>query len=372
MVAPIPFHIGRESTADYVIHSQRVSKNHALIVRSGDGLVIVDHNSTNGTFVNGRRVKEARLQPNDIIHIAHKELRFRLEPADCGMPGESGLRTVEGKHGSKELTDIIGEWEMLKEVLREQQVQAVFQPIIQMLTEEIIGFELLSRVTNTRLGPSPMVTLALANKFRIAPDLSCLFRAVGLQDAAHIPGHLSFFVNLHPSEIFDFSVIDSLSETAAMFRLAGRQLVLEVHEDAIADTHMLCRLRERLRQLGIGLAFDDFGAGQSRLAQLVEAAPDFVKLDMQLIRGIDQSPARQDLVRALCEVATNLNVRMIAEGVETRSEADVCRRLGCTFAQGYLFGRPSSAATYLMASPTETHHVVDSALQLRLRELVTP
>jgi EAL domain-containing protein (putative c-di-GMP-specific phosphodiesterase class I) len=369
MIAPIPFQIGRESTADYVIHSQRVSKNHAQIIRSGDGFAIVDRDSTNGTFVNGHRIKEAQLQANDIIHISHKELRFRLEPVEHGAPSENGAPTVQGSH---EFTDVIHEWEMLKEVLREQQVHAVFQPIVQMVTEEIVGFELLSRVTNRWLGASPMTTLNLANKFQIAPEVSRLFRSVGLQAAARIPGHLSFFVNLHPSEIFDFSVIDSLAETAAKFRQAGRQIVVEVHEDAIADTNMLCRLRQHLRQLGIGLAFDDFGAGQSRLAQLVEAAPDFVKLDMQLIRGIDQSPPRQDLVRALCDVATNLNVRMIAEGVETQSEADVCRELGCVYAQGYLFGHPSSVGTYLMANPTKTHQVVDSALQLRLRELVTP
>ena len=157
--------------------------------------------------------------------------------------------------------------------------------------------------------------------------------AVGLLEAVRIPGRVGIFFNMHPSEILDVALVESLADTAAEFRRIGRRLVLEVHEDAITNTSSVRQLHEHLRELDIGLAFDDFAAGQTRLAELAEAAPDFIKLDMKLIRGIDQSMARQDLVGTLAELAASLNVQIVAEGVETRPEADACRLgSGCSFA----------------------------------------
>jgi EAL domain-containing protein (putative c-di-GMP-specific phosphodiesterase class I) len=341
-IAPIPFQIGRRANSHFVIHSHQVSKFHAQIVQADNKFMLVDQNSTNGTFVNRQRINSAPLKQNDIIHIADKELRFQLGERHDFRPSPSRSTA----NGTQELSSLIRAWEMLKETIRDEKVQAVFQPIINLATDEVSAFELLSRLTHPDLGPNPAAALALAEKLAIAPELSRMFRAVGLREAAGIAGPVSFFFNLHPSEMQDFSFVDQMAETAAKFWARGRQLVLEVHEDANADTRMICRLRELLRKHRIGLAFDDFGAGRSRLMELADAAPDFIKLDMQLVRGIDQSPARQELVRSLGEIAANLKFDMIAEGVETREEADVCKRLGCAYAQGFLFGRPNSANSF--------------------------
>jgi malonate-semialdehyde dehydrogenase (acetylating)/methylmalonate-semialdehyde dehydrogenase len=97
-------------------------------------------------------------------------------------------------------------------------------------------------------------------------------------------------------------------------------------------------IRERLQELQIGLAYDDFGAGQSRLMELVEVPPDYLKLDMSLVRDIDQSPKRQDLVRALVSFMCDLGIEVIAEGIERVEEADTCRELGCSLGQGFFLG----------------------------------
>jgi EAL domain-containing protein (putative c-di-GMP-specific phosphodiesterase class I) len=364
---PLPFQIGRQASSHYVIHSQRVSKNHAQIIWSENEFVIVDQNSTNGTFVNGERINRARLKANDIIHIAHKELRFCLESAPT-----SSVQAIVGPtvQGTQTLTDsLIRGWQMLKEVIHNDQVQAVFQPIVHLMTEEVIGFEMLSRITNKEMGPNPAAALVLADKLEIAAELSRMFRRVGMEDARQIPGRVHFFFNVHPSEMLDFSFIDSLGEPAAQFRAHGRQLVLEIHEDAITNAQSIRQLRDRLCKNGIALAFDDFGAGQSRLAELADAAPDFIKLDMHLVRGIDKAPARQDLVRAINEFAKRLDVEIIAEGVETRAEAIACQKLGCTFAQGYLFGRPSPAAKFaddVSATCRDTEMITQQMMRLGL------
>src|SRR5262249_4312675 len=119
---------------------------------------------------------------------------------------------------------------------------------------------------------------------------------------------------------------------------------LEVHEDAVADSPSMRKLRDQLDELGIGLAYDDLGAGQARLQELIEVPPHFVKLHMSLIRGVDQEVTRQELIQALNPVMAKLGVQVLAEGIETEEEAAVCLRLGCHLGQGFLFGRPQPVA----------------------------
>jgi EAL domain-containing protein (putative c-di-GMP-specific phosphodiesterase class I) len=91
----------------------------------------------------------------------------------------------------------------------------------------------------------------------------------------------------------------------------------------------------------VGIAYDDFGAGQARLLELAEVPPHYLKFDMSFVRGIDAAPAtRQRLLSSLVTVARDLLVYTVAEGVETAEEADACMRVGFTHAQGFYFGRP--------------------------------
>jgi EAL domain-containing protein (putative c-di-GMP-specific phosphodiesterase class I) len=101
-------------------------------------------------------------------------------------------------------------------------------------------------------------------------------------------------------------------------------------------------LRSELRELNIGLAYDDFGAGQTRLSELIEAPPDYLKFDISLIRNLDSaSPERRRTLESLVNVALDLGVNPLAEGIETEGEAEVCRQLGFLTAQGFYFGRPA-------------------------------
>ena len=97
-----------------------------------------------------------------------------------------------------------------------------------------------------------------------------------------------------------------------------------------------------LRSLGFRLAVDDLGAGYAGLTSMTHIESEYVKLDMSLVRDIDRSPKRQDLVRALVSVMCDLGIEVIAEGVERGEEADICRQLGCALGQGYFMGRPAA------------------------------
>ena len=123
------------------------------------------------------------------------------------------------------------------------------------------------------------------------------------------------------------------------------QFVVEINEKAIVDLVALRKLRDEFREVGLQVAYDDFGAGQARFLELADLPPDYVKLDMALVRDLHLNGARQSLVRAITKASLDLGVKVISEGIETREEADICQSLGCTYGQGFLFSRPQAASS---------------------------
>jgi EAL domain-containing protein (putative c-di-GMP-specific phosphodiesterase class I) len=336
VVEPLPFRIGRSAAAHYIIYSRQISKEHTEIYPAGRDFRIRDLGSTNGTFINGQRVDDAGLVNGDIIHVAHKELRFAHEPIDT--PLERDVFVTEPA-ASKLPSSIIRGSQHLREMLSDHLGRTVFQPIVYLDSAKIMGYEVLGRGDHPELSASPAELFRLAGQCNLAVELSRMFRSVAVQDATRLPVKAHVFLNLHPLEMANDALIESLALLKAAFR-DDQQLVLEVHEAVVTDVRTLRRLRERLNALGIGLAYDDFGAGQSRLKELAEVPPDFIKLDMSLIRGIERASGRQELVQALSRVAADLGAQTIAEGIETPEEALRCQALGCQLGQGFLFGRP--------------------------------
>jgi EAL domain-containing protein (putative c-di-GMP-specific phosphodiesterase class I) len=340
LIEQLPFRIGRSMSAQYIIYSRQVSKEHTEIYRSGGEYRIRDLGSTNGTFVNGQRVEEAPLVNGDIIHVAHKELRFGCE--SLTQDPESTPCTTEPAV-SKLPPSVIRGTQHLRELLNDQRARIVFQPIVELETGLVVGYETLGRGTHRELSPNPADLFGLAHHANLAADLSRMFRSLAIEEASYLPHTARVFFNLHPAEVLDDSLIASLAEWKKSLP-DGRQVVLEVHEGVVTDIPTMRHLRDELKKLDIGLAYDDFGAGRARLTELTEVPPDYIKLDRGLVQGIDGAAARQELVQALNKVITDLGVLCIAEGIETSEEAQVCRRLGCRLGQGYLFGRPQPLA----------------------------
>jgi len=154
------------------------------------------------------------------------------------------------------------------------------------------------------------------------------------------------YLNTHPKELGTPELFHSLEDIR---RLAPAQpITVEVHEAAVTDERVLLDLRQVARNLDMRLAYDDFGAGQSRLDELARVAPDCVKFDMRLIRDLHQAKAERRLVTArLVELVRDLGITPLAEGVECEAEAATCKDVGFELAQGYLFGRPAPVAAYL-------------------------
>lgn len=359
---PLPFRLGRAATAHFVLQAPQVSKEHAEVYQGGDRYCIRDLRSTNGTFVNGQRIEEALLANGDIVHIAHQEFRFASDAADDTAVAEPPI-TELARSGLP--ASLIRGNEHLRELLRTECVRAVFQPIVELDTAKTIAYEALGRGTHRDLSAHPGPLFELAERCGLAPELSQLFRAAALREAARLPPESLIFLNLHPAELAPPDFLGGLDALTRQRPGAGR-LVLEIHENTQAEPAVLSRLRAELRDRHIRIAYDDFGAGQSRLAELADVPPDFIKLDMRLVRGIHQDGGRQSLVQAVNQVTREFGIRVIAEGIETPDEAAVCRRLGCHLGQGYLFGKPDMAAAFERREARDTHLYDLSQLRERL------
>ena len=124
-----------------------------------------------------------------------------------------------------------------------------------------------------------------------------------------------------------------------------RPVVLEITEHVEIDDY--AGLRRELKRLGpsVRVAVDDAGAGYASFRHILELAPDFVKIDLDLVRGVDAEPARQALIAGMGYFAVKRKLRLVAEGIETRKELDALQALAVPYGQGYLLGRPRDGTT---------------------------
>jgi EAL domain-containing protein (putative c-di-GMP-specific phosphodiesterase class I) len=345
VLGPLPFSVGRSEDADHTIYSSAVSKKHALFIRIGDRYAVRDLQSTNGTFVNGQRVVEQVLADGDIVHFAHVEFCFRHPAPLAQSPAPSARELISEPTQALPLANpssLIRGAEMLRDLVRTEAVETVFEPIVNLGTGEVIGYEALSRGAHPELSRSPGDLLGLADQCGMAIELSRLFRRLAVSSSLSLPGTTKLFLNIHPQELGDAGLLASLAPLQHLSET--HPVVLEIPESAVTDVKKLAALQNALTGFGVQSAFDDFGAGQTRLLELTELPPHYLKIDRALIHGIDAAKPRQEMVAALLKVAEGLRVQVIAEGIETLKIAGVCRRLGCQLGQGFLFERRAKVA----------------------------
>ncbi len=343
----LPAILGRRSEADICVPQPSVSGRHAEFLSDGDTLLVRDLGSTNGTYVNGRRIE--KLQPlvhNDLLHFGEAVFCVGHHPI-VESAGANSTRCAVG------VCDQALALVQFDRLLSHRVVTPYYQPIVAAEGEHTVAYEVLGRSPLFGLTtPGPMFQAAAV--LQKEAELSRLLRSEGISVGTDATPHL--FLNTHPRELED--VDDLFASLRDLRRIAPTQkFTLELHESAAVDAKSMTSLRIALQDLDIGLAYDDFGAGQARLAELVDTSPDYVKFDMRLIRGIHNAPeAQRTMIGTLVRLVRELGVWPLAEGIESPEEARVCRELGFELFQGFHFGRPAPAATYfgeasLLAAP---------------------
>jgi EAL domain-containing protein (putative c-di-GMP-specific phosphodiesterase class I) len=341
-IHPLPFRIGRRPGLELVLPAESVSKVHAEIYWADDGLHLRDLESTNGTFLNRQAVKDAALHEGDILHFADFEFRLaqQVEPSEALRDDAEDDEPATVSLGHQELPGkFVQGTRELKELIRDRAVTVMFQPIVLLPKGTVVAYEALGRGRHPGLPEGPSELFKIAESIGLEVELSQLFRWKAVDLVRYRTGLPKLFLNTHPAELEEPGLLQSLKELREM--APWLNLALEIHEGSLADPVSIADLRGQLAAIQIGLAYDDFGAGQARLLELGEAPPNYLKFDMRFVSGIDHAPtSKRRLVTSLIGMARDLLMKTVAEGIETPGEAEVCSKLGFTHAQGFHFGRP--------------------------------
>jgi blue light- and temperature-responsive anti-repressor len=217
-----------------------------------------------------------------------------------------------------------------------------FQPIVDTASRQVYSYEALVRGPQGEPAYQVLEAVAPTDKYRF--DQASRVAAIALAARLHLPCRLN--LNLLPQGLFEQE--DPLTVTLAIARahgIAAERLILEVTEgEVIADYANLGRRLNTYRAQGVRFAIDDFGAGYSGLNLLADFQPDQIKIDMNLVRGIERHGPRQAIVRAIAQACEDLGVDVVAEGVETQGEYAWLADQGIQLFQGYYFARPAFEA----------------------------
>lgn len=226
----------------------------------------------------------------------------------------------------------------LEECLSSNALALALQPIVRAGGCTVEGYEALLRSKHPGF-ESPLALISAAESQSMLGRLADRVAEHAAEILAVMPGHLSLFINAHPTEFAD---ADAVRLRFGRLRPWAERIVIEITERSdvlqIMNWH---RALDFLTDAGFRFAIDDVGAGYNSLSVLAELQPAFAKVDMTIVRDIDSDMRKQRLVELLVHVARATQAQLIVEGIETQAEAAVVTRLGTDYLQGFLFGRPT-------------------------------
>jgi EAL domain-containing protein (putative c-di-GMP-specific phosphodiesterase class I) len=233
----------------------------------------------------------------------------------------------------------------LQGVILKDNLHTVFQPIFDLKTGTPHGFEALVRGPKDSNLRSPKALLERAERAELLHELDHLLRKRALRAGGKLERHYQLFINTYPFSVRDPSfkgqqLIELFDET----RLAPEQIVLEVTEKhAIKNYPLFFEAMKYFKDMRWKVAIDDMGAGYSGLEAVVQLKPDYVKLDMYMVRDIKHNFVKQQILKILRSMAEKIGAHLIVEGVEKEEELEFVRKIGADFVQGHLLGRPKEA-----------------------------
>ena len=222
----------------------------------------------------------------------------------------------------------------------EQPFSMAFQPIVDVTGQAICAYEALVRGTEGQGAYSVLSQVADGNRY--AFDQQCRVKAIELATGLGLPQTgASLSINFMPNAVYEPRACIRLTLATAMHTgFPLNKIIFEFTEDEKLDTDHLLNILRTYRAMGFKTAIDDFGAGYAGLGLLSKFQPDIVKLDMELIRGIDRDRVKQQIVKSMITLLSDLNIQTICEGVETAEELGVLQDLGASLIQGYVLAKP--------------------------------
>lgn len=280
--------------------------------------------------------------------VERRDSKAAFQPTTDGEPG------LEKKFFQIDALPVFAakmQSEWLLDILREERIYTVFQPIVRCADgecedggDEIYGYECLMRAEVDGKPAAPKIMIDMARSAGLLFQLDLAARRAALTGAASHGIKQKIFINFTPNSIYNpYSCLNSTVRLIDELGFLREQVVFEIIEsERLPEMKHLQRIIGYYRENGFGVALDDVGAGFSSLNMLVALRPDYIKLDMFLMRGVHQDTGKALVARKLIETARELELQTIAEGIETAEELDWAKQHGANFVQGYYLARPGT------------------------------
>jgi len=252
----------------------------------------------------------------------------------------------------------------LRKAIEREEFCVFYQPIVRLATGQIAGVESLVRWWRNEselVGPMDFIEVAEETGLMIPISQWVLREACRQAHAWHLLFHtdppLTMTINVSPRQFAQSNLVADVKSALDETKVEPQSVQLEITETtAMSDLNTTIRICSELKDLGIRLSIDDFGTGHSSLSRLKSLPVDVLKIDRSFIRGIAQDAESREIARLIVTLAHHLDLKVVAEGIETRSQRTCLERFGCEFGQGYLFSRPMDEAALerLLASESYT------------------
>jgi EAL domain-containing protein (putative c-di-GMP-specific phosphodiesterase class I) len=238
----------------------------------------------------------------------------------------------------------------LRHALATDELAMHYQPIVELSTMTVVGFEALMRWRHPNQGlVSPSVFIPLAEESGLIVELGAFALREAIATAATWACDGPYLtVNFSARQFHDPDLVPAIERELKSSGFAPDRLIIEVTESAtLSDVAETLGVIERLTRLGIGIALDDFGTGYSSLHYLTLVHPQIIKIDQSFVSPTHDDPRTRTLLEAIVALGQKLDVEVLAEGIETDEQLDHLRRLGCDLGQGFLFSPAVSASEVL-------------------------
>ncbi|MBM0206181.1 EAL domain-containing protein [Micromonospora sp. STR1s_5] len=245
----------------------------------------------------------------------------------------------------------------LREAIVNGEIRPHYQPLVSLENQELLGFEILSRWYHPTRGVlSPDSFIDIAEDTGLITELSYRVLREACLDAKSWPAHLRLALNISPYQLKDRTLPERLLAILTETGFAPGRFEIEITETALAADLTTARIAlTSLQNCGVKIALDDFGTGYSSLYHLRELRFDKIKIDKSFVQALNKDRDSTKIVDAIISLGKSLGLLTTAEGIENADNRDWLKEQGCTFGQGYLFGRAMSATaiTELVADNTQ-------------------
>lgn len=314
-------------------------------------------------------VEVSREQLNERIEDADPVVRFLLsillnrlretlkdsgDPTRTSLPADAMSTNIINLSDYKTNADVVEKIKLeksLKNALDGNEFRIHYQPIVDVRTNEVAGFEALMRWNNPDRGiVRPDIFMGIAEETSLIVPIGHWIIKKTFRDFAKLKQNLKaegaykkklfLSINIAAKQFNDPNLFDVINNTANYYSVKPSEIKLEITERVLLGGNFVYEWISRARKYGYSVALDDFGTGYSSLSYLANLEVNNLKIDKSFVEKMLKDPKSKSIVKSLLQMAKDLKLSVIAEGVESQAEWELLRKFGCTFVQGYYFSKP--------------------------------